>query len=329
MAKPGFKKAGSFRMNVVNEGAGLLACILIKECVYSIMDQSLEFLKSVRDSLKDIPYDEIYAHVAAIRNKMLPSARLKKGHFIDRVRINNPSDIVFTGIKDVSYIQDEEKLKYIDFGRANLPEQAVFYGSVISPKIERPREVAFKETSYNYKIREDLQDISEVFTMSRWRIKEDIEVLEMIFSDEVLKVSEYAQQSLAHQEKHYKHMSTAAQMENQARFFSNEFSRDDVGKNEAYKYKISAAYINYIWEKSHLKGITYPSVQTGYLGQNVALLPELVEKHLELESVGMFKFEKKNGVYIPIDSFRVATDLGKDKMDFQWYDYVGAEHQHE
>lgn len=288
------------------------------------MDKSLEFLKSVRDNLKEVPYDEIYDHVAALRDKMLPSALLKKGHFIDRVRINNPSDVVFTGIQDVSYIQDKEKLKFIDFGRANLPGQAVFYGSVMSPKIERPREVAFKETSYNYKIRDELQNISEVFTMSRWRIKEDIEVLEMIFSDDVLKVSEYAQQSLAHQENHYKHLNTAAQMEEQARFFSNEFARNDIGKDEAYKYKISAAYINYIWQKSHLKGITYPSVQTGYLGQNVALLPELVDQHLELLSVGMFKFEKKNGVYIPIDSFRVATDLGENKMDFKWYDYVGA-----
>lgn len=313
-------------MNVVNEAAGLLTCILIKKWVYYNMDKSLEFLKSVRDDLKEVPYDEIYEHVAALRDKMLPSALLKKGHFIDRVRINNPADILFTGIKDISYIQDKEKLKLIDFGRANLPGQAVFYGSVMSPKIERPREVAFKETSYNYKIRDELQNISEVFTMSRWRIKEDFEVLEMIFSDEVLKVSEYAQQSLAHQENHYKHLNTAAQMEEQARFFSNEFARNDIGKDEAYKYKISAAYINYIWQKSHLKGITYPSVQTGYLGQNVALLPELVDEHLELVSVGMFKFEKKNGVYIPIDSFRVATDLGENKMDFKWYDYVGAKH---
>ena len=124
-------------------------------------------------------------------------------------------------------------------------------------------------------------------------------------------------------------MGNVAKMEDQARFFSNEFARNDIGKGEAYKYKISAAYINYIWQKSHLKGITYPSVQTNYLGQNVALLPELVEKYLELVSVGMFKFEKKNGLYTPIDSFRVATDLGKDKMDFQWYDYVGSDHEHD
>jgi hypothetical protein len=47
---------------------------------------------------------------------------------------------------------------------------------------------------------------------------------------------------------------------------------------------------------------------------------------LKLESVGMFLFQKKDGIYFPIDSFKIATDLGPDQMDFKWYDYVGADH---
>lgn len=291
------------------------------------MISPLDYLKGIREDLKGVPFDVIYERVAAIRKKMLPSALIKKGHFIDRVRINEPGE-VFTSIEEVSYIHDKEKLeKYVGFGRANMPGQAVFYGSIMSSKMPRPREVAFKETSYKYRIREELTDISEVFTMSRWRIIEDFEVLEMIFSDAALAESEYVQASLENQKGNYQHLEDAVYIEDQARFFSNEFARNDINKGEEYKYKISAAYINYVWEKSHLKGITYPSVQTGYLGQNVALLPELVDKYLRLESVGMFKFEKKNGLYIPIDSFRVATDLGEKQMDFKWYDYIGAEHE--
>nr|WP_068891255.1 hypothetical protein [Pedobacter panaciterrae] len=291
------------------------------------MDETLKFLRDVRDNLKYVDYDEIYSAIAALRKKMLPSALLKKGHYIDRVRINHPPVKIFQNIKDVSYITNEEVLeKYVGFGRANLPKQAVFYGSVISPEVKMPREVAFKETSHNYKIREELNDIYEVFTMSRWRIKQDIEVLEMIFSDLALESSEYVRMSLANQQRYYKHMSGAETIEEQARFFSNEFARADIGPDEEFKYKISAAYINYIFNNSKLKGVTYPSVQTKYAGQNIALLPELVEKYLELESVGMFTFEKKAGRYIPIDSFKVAMDLGPGKMDFQWIDYKGADH---
>jgi hypothetical protein len=153
----------------------------------------------MRSDLKDVPYDAIYERIAAIRYKTAPTARLKKGHFIDRVRINKPGE-VFTKIEDISYIHDKETLqKHVGFGRSNLPGQAVFYGSVASSKMRRPREVAFKETSYKYKIRHTLGDIYEVFTMGRWRILDDVEVLEMIFSDEALNESEYVQASLENQ----------------------------------------------------------------------------------------------------------------------------------
>ena len=58
----------------------------------------------------------------------------------------------------------------------------------------------------------------------------------------------------------------------------------------------------------------------------MALLPEVIDKYLRLESVTMFKFQRKNKVNIPIDSFKMATDLGANCMDFQWFDYIGAEH---
>ena len=52
--------------------------------------------------------------------------------------------------------------------------------------------------------------------------------------------------------------------------------------------------------------------------QIIALLPEIVDKFLKLELVGMFKFEKKNGINLPIDSFKHATDFGANCMDFKW-----------
>ena len=55
------------------------------------------------------------------------------------------------------------------------------------------------------------------------------------------------------------------------------------------------------------------------------MLPELVDKYLKLETVAMFKFIRENGVNLPIDSFRLATDLGANDMDFKWVDYVGGE----
>ncbi|MBK0383632.1 hypothetical protein I5M32_11750 [Pedobacter sp. SD-b] len=162
-------------------------------------------------------------------------------------------------------------------------------------------------------------NVVELFTVSRWRVIEDIEVLEMIFSDEALKVSKYAQMSLEHQLQHYQNLPMATEYEEEGRFFSNEFAHSHIRPDEDYKYKITSAYANYVWENTHLKGITYPSVRSLYLGQNVALLPEVVDSSLRLEApVGIFKFERINGVNQPVDSTHTAMDLGKNNTAFIW-----------
>lgn len=292
------------------------------------MNQTITFLSEIRDRQEYIPYSTIYQSIADMRHKFVPSAKLSKGHYIDRVRINNSQTDLFTKEEQISYIHNPEIIeKYVGFGRANAAKQAVFYGAVESPEIKQPRVVAYFETSDLFRDTQGLPDnVGEIFTLSRWRIMEDIEVMEMIFSDQVLENSEYARMSLAHQSGNYKHLPLAVEYEEQGRFFSNEFSRSDVKKGESHKYKIAAAYANYIWSNTHIKGVTYPSVQSLYRGQNVALLPELVDKYLKLETVGVFKFERKNGVSLPIDSIYLATDLGINNGDFKYVDYKGEDH---
>lgn len=289
------------------------------------MNLTLTYLSQIRDNLEYVDYDLIYKSIADMRDKFVPTALLQKDWFIDRVRVNKPGE-VFTSVDQVSYIHDKEILdKYVGFGRANEPKQSVFYGSIISPQIKQPRVVAYFETSELLKELDKQDNVEEIFTLSRWRILDDIEVIEMIFSDEAMKVNEYNRLSLENQIKNYKNLPLADHYEHQGVFFSNEFARDDINKGESHKYKITAAYSNYLWRESHLKGITYPSVASKYLGQNVALLPEVVDKYLKLEMVGMFKFKKRNGENLPIDSFKIATDLGDNQSNFKWYDYVGAE----
>jgi hypothetical protein len=290
-------------------------------------NQTLTFLEQVKDNLDSIDYDMIYKSIVDLKDKAVPTAILKKGWYIDRVRINKPDEI-FTSHEQVSYIHNQDIIdKDVDFGRANETKQTVFYGAVESPEIKQPRVVAYFETSELLKNLSSYENAEEIFTLSRWKILEDIEVIEMIFSDEALKVNDYTKISLQNQIKNYQNLDLADHYEEQCRFFSNQFARNDVKKGESFKYKITAAYANYLWRNTSSKGITYPSVQSEYLGQNVALLPEVVDKKLSLESAGMFKFERKNGENLPIDSFKVATDLGKSSMHFNWRDYKGIDNQ--
>ncbi|MDF2431539.1 MAG: hypothetical protein JWP44_1170 [Mucilaginibacter sp.] len=253
------------------------------------MNNTLKFLSDVKDRLEYVTYEQVHQAIADMRDKFVPTAIIKKGAYIDRVRVHKELTDFFYKEEDVSYIHDSEIIeKYVGFGRANKEKQAIFYGAVESPEIDQPRVVAYFETSPLLKELEKNNNVTELFTVSRWRVIEDIEVVEMIFSDEALKVSKYTQMSLAHQLQHYQHLPLAKEYEEQGRFFSNEFSRSDVRPGEDFKYKITSAYANYIWENTKLKGITYPSVQSSYLGQNVALLPEVVDSSLRLEAPRRF-----------------------------------------
>ncbi len=162
--------------------------------------------------------------------------------------------------------------------------------------------------------------------MSRWRIMAEIEVVEMIFGKDAQENSEYARTSVTSQMSKLPNDETRKFCYEQGEFFSEEFARKDVGDNQSYKYKISSAYANYIWDRTAFKDITYPSVQSIYRGQNVALLPELVDKYLKLESVAVFKFERKDGKNFPVDCTKIATDLGEENMNFTYTDYVEADY---
>ena len=286
------------------------------------MNNTLTYLEQIKHNLEYVDYEMIYQSIADLKDKFAPTALIKKGWFIDRVRINKPDEI-FTNVEQISYIHDKEVLeKYVSFGRANEPKQAVFYGSILSPQIEHPRLVAYFETSELIKELPRDKDFEETFTVSRWTILEDIEVVEMIFSNEAIKVNEYNRLSLENQIKNYGNLPLAKHYEEQGKFFSNEFARADVKKDESYKYKITAAYANYIWRNTPLRGITYPSVPTSYLGQNVALLPEMVDKYLKLERVAIFKFKREKGHNVLGDCHKMTTEFGERGMDFQWHDYI-------
>ncbi len=283
---------------------------------------SLLFLQQIRDNLDFADYSMIKISIRDLKDKAIPTAILHKGWYIDRVRINEPGQ-VFHSIADVNYITNPKILNtHVGFGRANEPRQAVFYGSILSEEIQQPRAVAYFETSDLLSNLHLHSEVVEVFTLSRWRIKENIEIVEMIYSEEALKQSKYVSDSVKNQQVKYAHMPLKDHYDLQGRFFSEEFARQDIQRGENYKYKISAAYANDLWNNTPYKGITYPSVKSLYKGQNVALLPEIVDRYLQLEVVGMFKFERKAGINLPIDCFKIATDIGPEGSNFKWTDFT-------
>ncbi|MEZ4935672.1 MAG: hypothetical protein R2788_26500, partial [Saprospiraceae bacterium] len=114
----------------------------------------------------------------------------------------------------------------------------------------------------------------------------------------------------------------------QIQFFSSEFAKE-IENN--WDYKISVAYTELLlhdrrWELDGfpIEGIAFPSVPSGYKGQNIVLRPETVDKKLKLEVVSTHRIHK-NKKKTFINNHKYVTDFGKDNSDFTWTD-LPSEH---
>lgn len=262
------------------------------------MNKTLVFLEQIRHNLEYADFNMIYHSISELGEIAFSTTVLSKGGYIERARINNDGEI-FTQKNQISYISDPNVLNLqTEYGRANKPKQAVFYGSIGTPKIPNSFVSAYLESTPL--IREFMAstipkrtyfsnsvDKYEIFTVGRWKILEDIPILKILLPEESITVNDVIKETFPLE---YEDSLTDECIQ----FFRNEFARTDVSKKHSYNYKISSAFVNCMWHlsDSNIKAVLYPSVATGNHGQNVAMLPEIVDKHLKLESVHMFRFEE-------------------------------------
>ena len=290
------------------------------------MHPTLTYLEQIKHNLRFADYETIYQSILALHPKFVPTSLINEGHFIERARINYNGE-VFTREDQVSYISDPHVIaEKVSFGRANLPKNSVFYGSIISPEIQLPRAVTYFETSSRVKELSLPGPFTEIFTVSRWRIKKTFQVAEIIYGEDYKGKSEYVRLALENQSKNLdteilrlekqSGVNYRDLFESQARFFCNEFSKTNIDAPD--DYKISAAFSNYFFTLTPLKGVTYPSVPSGYQGQNVALTTETVDKHLVLEKVYQCKCVRLNNESPLISVTDMVNEFGASNSDFQW-----------
>ncbi|OYD43598.1 hypothetical protein [Sphingobacterium cellulitidis] len=165
-----------------------------------------------------------------------------------------------------------------------------------------------------------------VITVGKWRIKEDFEVVEMVFNESNIENIPQIRSSYEyHIDRLKKEIPDKIEdIEFLLRFFSDEFAKKGIQSDS--DYKISAAYTEMATTFRNLSGVTYPSVRTEYQGFNVALTIPAVETFLDLEVVAMFKVYKK-GEHTFVDNLAYATELGDLKSNFNWIDIQGTDEE--
>lgn len=271
-------------------------------------EKALKELISYRNKLDKIEYEDIKTLIReSLRFIPITLAKINKGEFVDRVRLNNGTDF-FKSQSEVSYINNQDIIdNYLtEFGRANKPHEALFYGALRSSQIKQNRMTAYVETSTLVRDVNAVNLEGELFTVTRWEFENELVVAEIVFSDDALKKNPDTRQSFENQMKKLnqsEHREIALQ---QLQFFSNEFSRKT---NTHHDYKISVAYSDLLFNEYGISGITYPSVQSGYQGQNIVLKPEVVDENLRLKIASTHRMHK-NKMNSLMNNYHHTTDFG-------------------
>lgn len=252
--------------------------------------------------------------IADLQNKCVTQAIFHKGAHIDRASIHQ-QNFRAKNISRLSYINDEEILleqrNANKYGRANLPGKAMFYGATYTNEIPITRATAFMETSM---MPYDKTIMEEYFTISRWRAKEDFFGLELVFQDDDMVIPEHIKKARAAQISFMNEFelneTQRKEVIEQLAFFSNQFGKVVLSQNP-YDYKITSTFadilLNHKEKREGFVAITYPSVKSKLLGQNIAITPEGVDKFLMFEKAVVMKAERKpNGEILIEKSFDIA-----------------------
>ena len=282
----------------------------------SEQEKALNEIIAYRDRLNEIDYKDIKTLIKeSIRHVPVALAKLHKNATIDRARLNNGTPF-FTSQNDLSYITDKEVIeKYLtEFGRANKPHQPLFYGALTSEKIEHNRMTAYSETSTLLRDTESENFDGELFTLSRWITNEELIVPEIVFSEEAIAANP---QTAASFQMHYQWLMKEPMRElalKQLQLFSQEFARKARSHHD---YKISVAYADLLMSEGNHPGVLFPSVQTGYQGQNIVLRPDIVDKHLVLTNVSTHRVHK-NKMQSVMTNYYHTINFGEINSKFVW-----------
>jgi hypothetical protein len=225
---------------------------------------------------EDIWYRDPHELYRARENELkLPSASLK---------------YPFKTIAEVSHVPYEKRDLIKNYGRCNLPGQAIFYCSNYYP-------TACIECLTNGFVKDNSE--AKSVTMSTWRINEPLILAEVIFSKSKLSElkhlnKERYEEQLKHTDEWYKH--NIDQMEKEIsksmsidyakellEFFSDEFGKIEITSDR--EYILSNYYCDCIFNQTYMSdgvtqidGIIYPSVKYSYQEHNIALHPRAMRK---------------------------------------------------
>jgi hypothetical protein len=280
--------------------------------------EGLNKLKELSNQLDKVEYDII---VDILKNHIkripVPLAKLRVNSKVDRAR-KNIGDDLFNSVDELSYIKRQEDIDnhLKEFGRVNMPYQSIFYGAIESTIIKHQRITAIAETS---KLFQDINGVNmhgELYTISRWANKVELNIVEVVFSRDAIKINPDIKKAFQMQMEFVKKVGQddLEFYEDFLIFISEEFARPIISHHD---YKISTAYANLVFKHKLVQGISFPSVQTKYVGENIAFEPHIIDEFFEIEALVTQKLYK-NKMKIFLGNHQNCSNPKETYHELKW-----------
>jgi hypothetical protein len=217
--------------------------------------------------------------------------------YVTRVRPNF-GDEIFSKKSEVSY--NTEAVHVITLGRFNNPQESMFYATAFSETNSGHEDLIASLESYRLLIDNNATVISQDVSVGQWKVKNPFPVINLLNDQRFLNENPGIAGAITTHKNTLKEQFTHESAEIIIEFW--EYISELAGtKHESPNdYFLTTAYITTIRQyfetimKQEFHGVAYPSSVTEYKAINIAITPDTVDNHLELEHVYMARFSRKH-----------------------------------
>jgi hypothetical protein len=210
----------------------------------------------------------LYNHIGVVY-------KLNQGQFIQRGITLKAEEDYPKGVQRISYNPNGSAM-----GRCNFAGEAMFYGCIASDVMEGYHTTAFEILPLSDDEMKNLPVIRQHrVIVGNWILSKETEFLTIGLHNNL----SYGNTAARNRNNVFNSMISNYQKSILSyyaidRFLAHEFSKV-VPKNEAWRYKISAVYVDMLKAHGH-PGLIYPSVKSAGAGMNIIIFPEFVRDNL-------------------------------------------------
>ena len=253
--------------------------------------ETTEILNEIKQSdLKTAQKEELLGLIAKFQKHSAVIGTLVPGRVICRdISCNylkdDPISVYPLTVPQLSY---NPNFALCGYNRASWEGESAFYGSIETEKLKGYYTCSLEVLA---ELQENNKEIDcETFVVGKWIVKKEINLIHIsgTLKNNSIAVSERYNTWFKSSSKYPENIIPLKLIDT---YLCDEFVKD-VPKNEKWKYKVSAAYSDFV-KKDNWPGLIYPSLKSDGAGYNVALFPETLYDYIEFERAALITYYKR------------------------------------